>query len=202
MQKINFANLLTLMRIALIPLFVIVFYLPYSWHYLATAVIFGLAAITDWFDGYIARKYKLTTKLGAFLDPVADKLMVVVALILLVEAYSSAWVAIPAFIIVAREVTVSALREWMAQSGLRDKVSVSYIGKIKTTLQMAAITGLLAVEPGYDHFVAIGSALLLYVAVGLTIWSMLIYLKAAWPELRSDGIIMVVRDSQSSIDEK
>ena len=177
------ANQLTLFRILLIPVFVIIFYLPYSWSYPLTALIFALAAITDWLDGYVARKYNQSTALGAFLDPVADKLMVVVALVLLTSVHPSAWFAIPAAIIVGREIIISALREWMAEVGHSASVAVSYIGKIKTTLQMLSIIVLLAFDPsGYEILTRIGYGLL-YAAVVLTLWSMVIYIKAALPIL-------------------
>ncbi|MEE2730890.1 MAG: CDP-diacylglycerol--glycerol-3-phosphate 3-phosphatidyltransferase [Pseudomonadota bacterium] len=177
-------NLLTLLRIALIPVFVVVFYLPYHWSALAGAVIFALAGITDWVDGYLARKMGQSTKLGAFLDPVADKLMVAAALALLVEAHATALLSIPAIVIISREITVSALREWMAEVGKRASVAVSFVGKVKTTVQMIAITGLLANEPDMEYWVVWLAYLLLYVATGLTLWSMLVYLKTAWPELK------------------
>ncbi len=177
------ANQLTLLRVLLIPLFVAVFYLPFIWRYPLSAAIFGLAALTDWLDGYIARKYNQTTAFGAFLDPVADKLMVVVALVLLVEVNASPWFAIPASVIICREIVVSALREWMAELGKRASVAVSYIGKFKTTGQMTAIIVLLAFEP-LKHPVLTGIGYgLLYTAAILTLWSMILYLKAAWPEL-------------------
>ena len=177
-------NMLTLLRIALIPVFVAVFYMPYHWSALAGAVIFALAGITDWVDGYLARKMGQSTKLGAFLDPVADKLMVAAALVLLVEAHATALLAIPSIVIISREITVSALREWMAELGKRASVAVSFVGKVKTTVQMIAITGLLANEPDMDYWVVWLAYLLLYVATGLTLWSMIMYLKAAWPDLK------------------
>lgn len=178
-------NILTLLRIALIPAFVICFYVPWSWHYLASAIVFALASITDWLDGYLARRFNQTSPLGAFLDPVADKLMVAVALVMLVERYASPWFAIPAFVIIGREITISALREWMAELGKRAKVKVSAIGKIKTTCQMVAIGVLLAIPPVWDDWrVKLGYGLL-YIAVFFTLWSMFVYLAAAWPELRS-----------------
>ena len=177
------ANQLTLLRVLLIPLFVAVFYLPFIWRYPLSAAIFGLAAFTDWLDGYIARKYDQITPFGAFLDPVADKLMVVVALVLLVEVHASPWFAIPATVMVCREIVVSALREWMAELGKRASVAVSYIGKFKTTMQMTAIIVLLLFEP-FKHPVLTGIGyVLLYAAAILTLWSMILYLKAAWPEL-------------------
>ncbi len=183
----NLANQLTLFRIALIPLFVAVFYLPSDWRYPLSAVIFGVAAITDWLDGYVARTYNQSTAFGAFLDPVADKLMVAVALVLLVEVHASAWFAIPAVIIIGREIVISALREWMAELGKRSNVAVSYIGKVKTAMQMVALVVLLACGPDqYLWMNRLGYALL-YMAAGLTLWSMLIYLKAAWPHLMAES---------------
>lgn len=176
-------NILTLLRIALIPIFVLVFYLPWEWRYVVTAAIFVLGAITDWLDGYLARKMGQVTPFGAFLDPVADKLAVAAALILLLEANPTPWFAMPSVVIIGREIVVSALREWMAELGQRASVSVSSIGKIKTALQMAAISVLLAFNPAvYVLYHIIGLALL-YVSALLTLWSMFIYLKAAWGEL-------------------
>lgn len=179
------ANQLTLFRIILIPLLVIVFYLPVKWSFLASSAIFTLAAITDWLDGYVARKYDQSTPFGAFLDPVADKLMVAVALVLLVGVHGSAWFAIPAVIIVGREIVISALREWMAELGKRASVAVSFLGKIKTTAQMVAIIVLLAFNPADHPTWKLIGYVALYAAAGLTLWSMIIYLKAAWPELMS-----------------
>ena len=123
--------------------FVILYYLPWGWSHIASAAIFGLAALTDWVDGYLARKMSLETPFGAFLDPVADKLIVVVALIMLLEVHSTVWFALPTLVIIGREVVISALREWMAERGLREEVAVSMLGKIKTWVQMAAIVFLL-----------------------------------------------------------
>lgn len=173
------ANQLTLLRIALIPLFVVVFFLPFDWAYLGSALVFSVAAITDWLDGYIARRYNQTTQLGAFLDPVADKLMVVIALVLLMTLHPDAWFAIAASVIVGREIVISALREWMAELGKRASVAVSYIGKIKTTLQMIALIVLLA---NIGPLIWVGYVALVG-AAALTLWSMLLYLKAASPHL-------------------
>ena len=201
LRTLNIANLLTLIRIGLIPIFVICFYLPFEWRYTATALLFALAAITDWLDGFIARRLQQSTKLGAFMDPVADKLMVVVALVLLVEAYASPLIAIPACIIVAREVAVSALREWMAEMGSRGVVAVSYIGKVKTTAQMGAIVGLLAFPADVYHGGVMVSLLLLYLAVAFTIWSMILYLKAAWPVLiENETILWVERAPETPVE--
>lgn len=176
-------NLLTMMRVVLIPVFVIVYYLPNEGHFLIAAILFALAGITDWFDGYLARKWGQVTKLGAFLDPVADKLMVAAALVVLVEAHASPWLALPALVIISREITISALREWMAEVGKRANVSVSFLGKVKTTVQMVAITGLLAKDPLAFDAVVVLAYVLLYAATVITLWTMAIYLKAAWPDL-------------------
>ncbi len=178
-------NLFTLARIALVPVFVIIFYLPYQWSYLWAAALFAVAGATDWFDGYLARKLNQTTKLGAFLDPVADKLMVVVAIVLLVAVHGNAWLAVPSLVIVGREVAVSALREWMAEIGERANVAVSVIGKIKTTTQIIAIAILLAHRPDFSNPIVIVGYVLYYLAAVLTLWSMVMYLKAAWPFLMS-----------------
>lgn len=182
----TFANQLTLTRILLIPVFVVVFYLPYSWSYPVSAVIFALAGITDWLDGYVARKYNQSTAFGAFLDPVADKLMVVVALVLLTSVHSAAWFAIPAAVIVGREIVISALREWMAEMGARASVAVSYIGKIKTTAQIASIVILLAFNPESQPLYTALGYILLYIAAALTLWSMILYISAAMPTLLSE----------------
>lgn len=181
------ANQLTLLRVALIPVFVLVFYLPYKWSYLASAVIFSAAAATDWLDGYIARKMNQSTPFGAFLDPVADKLMVATALVLLVDLHNHYFFTIAAAIIIGREIAVSALREWMAGLGLRDSVAVNYIGKIKTTAQMAAIIVLLAFDVREFPIMESIGYVLLYIAAVLTLWTMIVYLKAAWPALMDDS---------------
>ncbi|MFZ1294075.1 MAG: CDP-diacylglycerol--glycerol-3-phosphate 3-phosphatidyltransferase, partial [Pseudomonadales bacterium] len=119
----NIPNMLTLFRIALIPVFVLVFFLPFHWSYMASAVIFVLASLTDWLDGYLARRLDQSTSFGAFLDPVADKLMVVIALVLLVTQQDTVWFTVPALVVVGREILVSALREWMAEIGKRTSVA-------------------------------------------------------------------------------
>ncbi|OUR92468.1 CDP-diacylglycerol--glycerol-3-phosphate 3-phosphatidyltransferase [Gammaproteobacteria bacterium 42_54_T18] len=177
-------NILTMLRILAIPIIVLVYYLPFEWKYLAAAGLFAGAAFTDWLDGYLARKWEQSSALGAFLDPVADKLMVAVALVLLVESHASAWLAIPALVIISREITISALREWMAEVGKRASVSVSNIGKVKTFAQMTAITGLLARQPSFEDPIVVLAYGVLYIATGLTLWSMIIYLRAAWPILK------------------
>ncbi|HEX6590779.1 MAG TPA: CDP-diacylglycerol--glycerol-3-phosphate 3-phosphatidyltransferase, partial [Moraxellaceae bacterium] len=155
-------------------------WLPFEWRYLTAALVFLVAAITDWFDGYLARTLNQTSAFGRFLDPVADKLMVAAALVILVQwHHENILVVISAIVIVSREITISALREWMAELGKRASVAVSYLGKLKTAMQMTAITVLLLHHPWLDPL----GFLLLIVAAGLTIWSMCIYLKAAWPDL-------------------
>lgn len=182
-MKWTLPNILTLLRIILIPVLVIVFFLQSRYSYQLSAAIFGLAAITDWLDGYFARRLKQLSVFGAFLDPVADKLMVAVALVLLVQDNPTALFAVPASIIICREIAISALREWMSEIGERTRVAVSVIGKIKTITQMVAIILLLykvPLGPLPTHEVGV---VLLYVAALLTLWSMLVYLRAAWPIL-------------------
>ncbi len=189
--RLSLPNILTSMRIAMIPILVILFYfLNVEWRYIAAAIIFTIASITDWLDGYLARKLGQTTAFGAFLDPVADKLIVAVALVLLVEIHASAALAIPAIVIVSREIVVSALREWMAKYSSMRSVAVSLLGKIKTGFQMTAIVILLGCGPaGLDNPAVILGYILLYAAAILTIWSMCEYLKIAWPDL-SKGMNM------------
>ncbi|NAW35758.1 CDP-diacylglycerol--glycerol-3-phosphate 3-phosphatidyltransferase [Halomonas alimentaria] len=178
----NIPNILTLVRIAFIPLLVVLFYLPFTWSMPLAAGFFALASVTDWLDGYLARRWNQTTPFGAFLDPVADKLMVAVALALMIERYDVIWLTLPALVIIGREIVISALREWMAEMGKRGSVAVSWIGKLKTTLQMVAIFLLLAFAPGTP--IAMLAVVTLYVAAALTLWSMVLYLRAAWPHLR------------------
>lgn len=180
-MPINIPNALTLMRIMLIPVLVVVFYLPFKNHLLVAAAIFAVAAITDWFDGYLARRLGQMTAFGAFLDPVADKLMVVIALVLLVERHDTLLFTLAACVIIGREIVISALREWMAELGERTSVAVSYIGKVKTVFQMVAITALLAIDPVNDEsWLLVLCYVVLYTAAVLTLWSMFVYLKAAW----------------------
>jgi len=171
----------------MIPVFVIIFYLPFSWHYLVACVIFVLAAITDGLDGYYARKLGQTSALGAFLDPVADKLMVAVVLVLLVEDDPdnwSFWLALPAAVIIGREITISALREWMAELGASSKVAVSGYGKLKTICQMVALGFLIYHNDLFGMPIYNIGMVLLYIASILTLWSMILYLQAAWPQLK------------------
>ncbi len=185
---LNLPNLLTLLRIALIPVFVLLFYLPVSWSNTAATATFALAALTDWLDGYLARRMGLTSALGAFLDPVADKLMVAVALVLLVDInptpFAGFFLAAPAAVIIGREIVISALREWMAELGERAQVAVSVIGKIKTSAQMLALVLLLYRDPIGEFPTVETGFILLYLAAGLTLWSMFIYLRVAWPTLQ------------------
>lgn len=178
----NIPNLLTVLRVLLIPIIILLFYIPFKWSYLAASAVFTVAALTDWLDGYLARRLQQSTPFGAFLDPVADKLMVAVALVLLVEEHANLWLTLPAAIIIGREIVVSALREWMAELGARAQVAVSSLGKWKTAAQMVALIILLANPPQLDAWVGAGYALLI-VAAGLTLWSMVNYLMAAWPHL-------------------
>lgn len=179
----NIPNSLTLIRIFLIPVFVVAFYLPFSWNNLLATAIFSLAALTDLLDGYFARKLGQISKLGAFLDPVADKLMVAVVLVLVVQEHPTIWLALPAAVIIGREITVSALREWMAELGARRKVAVSFIGKFKTVLQMVALILLIYREPLLGLPIFRLGMIALYIAAILTLVSMVQYLIMAWPEL-------------------
>jgi cardiolipin synthase (CMP-forming) len=186
-MPLNIPILLTWLRVALIPLVVGVFYLPLSWlpradQNLSATLVFIVAAVTDWFDGFLARRWNQTSAFGAFLDPVADKLMVAGALLVLV------WLdqvnAVIAFIIIGREIAISALREWMAQIGASKSVAVSSIGKIKTAAQMVAIPMLLyhGTLVGIDTHV--WGERLLWIACVLTVWSMFYYLRLAWPLIK------------------
>jgi CDP-diacylglycerol--glycerol-3-phosphate 3-phosphatidyltransferase len=185
----NIPNTLTVLRVLLVPVLVVVFYLPFKNHLLVAAAVFAIAAVTDWLDGYLARRLGQTTKFGAFLDPVADKLMVAVALVLLVERHDTILFTLAACVIISREIVISALREWMAELGERASVAVSYVGKVKTAFQMVAIVGLLAINPATDESWLLALCyLLLYTAAVLTLWSMVIYLRAAWDVIASREI--------------
>ncbi|MCB1790110.1 MAG: CDP-diacylglycerol--glycerol-3-phosphate 3-phosphatidyltransferase [Gammaproteobacteria bacterium] len=190
----NLPNLLTLLRIVLIPVFVLVFYLPLSWAREAATVIFILAAVTDWLDGYLARRMQLVSALGAFLDPVADKLMVATALVLLLQADPKILMALAVAVIIGREIAISALREWMAEIGSRTKVAVSEIGKFKTATQMVAIILLIYRDDLWGIPVHTVGLVLLYLAVVLTLWSMTLYVRAAWPSLRGEEPAQLSRD--------
>jgi len=191
-MRINLPTWLTLFRVALLPVMVVVFYWQFPGHNITAAVVFLLAALTDWLDGYLARRMNLTSAFGAFLDPVADKLMVAVTLFLLVESHRGGWagilMAVTAAVIVGREISVSALREWMAEIGMRAAVKVAFIGKLKTVMQMIALVVLIVQHEKSAEALRlyhIGEALLVVAGV-LTIWSGLYYLRAAWPMLRGE----------------
>ncbi|MCY7295081.1 CDP-diacylglycerol--glycerol-3-phosphate 3-phosphatidyltransferase [Alteromonas sp. a30] len=179
-------NLLTMLRVALIPIFVVVYFLDWKWAHQMGAFIFWFAAITDWFDGYLARKLKQMSPFGAFLDPVADKLIVAAALLMITDTYASPWITIPAVLLMAREIFISALREWMAIHGQSDTVKVSFWGKAKTMAQMLALIGLLSelehlpigevVIPLYWQTLGF---ILLYIATVLSVFSMVQYIVAA-----------------------
>jgi CDP-diacylglycerol--glycerol-3-phosphate 3-phosphatidyltransferase len=183
----NLPNLLTLFRIILIPILVVAYCLPVTWAHPAAALIFFIAGFTDWLDGYLARNLKQHTRFGAFLDPVADKLIVAVVLILVVGEVGGLYLAIPAAIIVGREIIISGLREWMAEIGKRANVAVSQIGKIKTVAQMLALLFLLLYQPNttslFSMTIKTVAFVSLYLASALTLWSMYLYLKAAWSDL-------------------
>jgi CDP-diacylglycerol--glycerol-3-phosphate 3-phosphatidyltransferase/cardiolipin synthase len=182
----NLPIFLTWLRIVAIPLLIAVYYLPASWasaheRDLAATLIFVSAALTDWADGYLARKLNQTSAFGAFLDPVADKLMVAAALIVLVQLGRTD--AIVAMIIIGREITISALREWMAKIGAAKSVAVSMLGKIKTTAQMLALPMLLYYAPLAGIDMKLVGEWLIWIATLLTLWSMGYYLRMAWPEI-------------------
>ncbi len=179
----NIPTYLTLLRIALIPLLTVVFYLPWQYSNLACTLIFISAGVTDWLDGYLARKMSQETPFGAFLDPVADKLMVAFVLVLIVQQQANPYVAIPAAIIICREITIASLREWMAEIGQRKKVKVSELGKWKTTAQMVAIGMLLYRDDLLGIPINQCGYVLLYIGAVLTLWSMVNYLRAALTEM-------------------
>ncbi|HET6588391.1 MAG TPA: CDP-diacylglycerol--glycerol-3-phosphate 3-phosphatidyltransferase [Oleiagrimonas sp.] len=195
-MRINFPTWLTLFRILLLPVMVLVYYshamyhgIPLRFANIGAAVVFVLASVTDWLDGWLARRWNQTSNFGAFLDPVADKLMVAVTLFLLVQSHHTALMAIVSAVIVGREIGVSALREWMASIGLRSRVRVAMVGKVKTVMQIIAIVVLL-LEHDRDaallRYWYVGETLLVIAAI-LTIWSGMVYLHAAWPSLSDDG---------------
>jgi CDP-diacylglycerol--glycerol-3-phosphate 3-phosphatidyltransferase len=190
-MKLNLPNALTWFRVLAIPLVVAVFFgtelfgWQEAWTRPAAGLLFGLAGITDYFDGYLARRLGLTSAFGAFLDPVADKLIVSTALVLLVQADPQIVLAIVAAVIIGREITVSALREWMSQIGARAHVAVSIFGKWKTTLQIIGISFMLYREPVLSLPTYRIGEWLTYAAAALTLWSMIDYLRAAWPAMRA-----------------
>ena len=180
----NIPNTLTWLRIAAIPLIVLLFYMPYHWADPAAGLMFAAAGITDSLDGYLARKLGQTSRLGAFLDPVADKLIVAVALVLLVSKDPHWVIVLTAAVIIGREITISALREWMAEIGQRRKVAVSVLGKYKTIFQIVGLATMLYRQDLLGlHIYKIG-VVLTEIAAAATLVSMVAYLRAAWPELR------------------
>jgi CDP-diacylglycerol--glycerol-3-phosphate 3-phosphatidyltransferase len=194
--SMNLPNLLTVIRFLMVPVFVLAYVLPLSWGHLLAAAIFALAGFTDWLDGYLARRLDQTTSFGAVFDPVADKLIVAAALVLLTADHANLWLTLPAVVIVGRELAISGLREWMAEINRRGEVKVSWLGKLKTSFQFISIVLLLANHPPvrgdlFTDFPDLYSVWLLiaysmiYTAAVLTLWSMALYIRAAWPALTS-----------------
>ena len=184
--KLNLANILTLFRIAAIPVVVLCFYSDLPNARPIAAILFGIAAVTDWIDGWVARRYGQTSRFGEFLDPVADKLMVSIVLVMLVQAEARWFEDVIAMIIIGREITISALREWMATIGERANVGVTMAGKVKTTLQMFGIAFMVYHNDMFGIPIYTVGFVLLVLAAIMTIWSMVIYLRAAWPFIVND----------------
>lgn len=182
----NSANLVTCLRIALIPVFITIYYSNIPWSHAIACVIFSTACFSDFLDGYLARKYNQTSRFGAFLDPVADKLLVTVTIVVVASTYTSPWFIGPAVFMVAREVLISGLREWMATNNERDTVAVGYMGKVKTSLQMLGLGFLLATNPDGPMWIVGMGYIQIYAATFFSFWSMMIYLKSAWPLLMSE----------------
>jgi CDP-diacylglycerol---glycerol-3-phosphate 3-phosphatidyltransferase len=183
----NLPNTLTWLRILMIPGVVVLYYLPFWWAHPAAGVGFALAGITDTLDGYFARKLGLTSRLGAFLDPVADKLIVAAALVLIVSADLRWFVVIMAIVIIGREIAVSALREWMAEIGARGRIKVSQLAKYKTIMQITGLSMMLFHHPLLGIAIYKLGVVLTAIAAVLTLWSMILYLRLAWPELRDSS---------------
>jgi CDP-diacylglycerol--glycerol-3-phosphate 3-phosphatidyltransferase len=181
-------NVLTVARIVAVPLLVALFYWNHPWAHVLSASVFIAAAITDTLDGYLARRMGITSPLGEFLDPVADKLIVAVALVLLVGHDTRPFIVITAAVIIGREITVSALREWMAHIGSRAKVAVSWMGKVKTIVQMTGLSMMMFRQDVFGLPIYQIGVVLLVIAAALTLWSMVAYLQAAWPELRRSNV--------------
>ncbi len=176
-------NALSILRIALIPVFVLFYISTSNLHWVA-GLLFAVACLTDWMDGFFARKFGVTTKFGAFIDPVADKLLVVSALVVLIGSYGSLWLTLPGIVIVGRELLIASLREWMAEMRARSQVAVTTITKVKTAIQMSAILMLLCNPPVLEKPWTIVGLVLIYVATLLTLWSMVVHLQGAWASLR------------------
>ena len=187
MGEMNLPIALTCSRIAVIPVLIVCYMLSDSWGHPAAAILFTFAAFTDWLDGYLARSMQLSTRFGAFLDPVADKLVVAASLVMIVAAHGNDYLTVAAIIIVGREIGISALREWMAEIGKRRSIAVSLLGKVKTTCQMLALILLLWMNANSAPWVSKLGTFLLYVAAALTLWSMCLYLKLAWPDFKSES---------------
>jgi CDP-diacylglycerol---glycerol-3-phosphate 3-phosphatidyltransferase len=185
--KFTLPTYLTLLRIALIPLLAVVFYLPWEYSKIVCTILFATAGFTDWLDGYLARKLQLETPFGAFLDPVADKLMVAFVLILIVQSEANPYLAVPVAVIIGREITIASLREWMAEIGQRAKVKVSTLGKWKTTAQMVAIGFLLYHDDLWGLPINLMGYWLLYISAVLTLWSMVNYLIAAFASVNENN---------------
>ena len=183
---LNLPNILSLLRIALIPVLIGIYFLPYESAPLWATIVFVIASLTDWLDGYLARKWNQTSPFGAFIDPVADKLIVTVALVLVLFKTPTWYILIPVVIIIGREITISALREWMAELGQRNAIKVSNMGKLKTIFQMVSIGCLIFYNPLFGLPIFDIGIALLYIAAALTLSSMFSYIKAAWPMMTSD----------------
>ena len=179
----NIPMLLTCLRLSAIPIFGVIYFMPFHWAHPLAAMIFLFAAITDWLDGYLARSLSQMTDFGAFLDPVADKLLVAISLMFVVGEHYVPYLSIPAAIIVGREIVISALREWMSELGKRRSVTVSFLSKLKTTIQMASLVFLLWYAAGQPAVILWIGVALLSVAALLTLWTMILYLMIAWPDL-------------------
>lgn len=182
----NLANAVTISRIAMIPVVMLLYSAAFPGHLWWAAAVFTIASFTDWLDGYLARRMNQTSEFGAFLDPVADKLLVSLVLVLLVQSYDSIWFVVPVALIIGREILISALREWMANRGKREVVKVAFAGKLKTTVQMIAIIILLASDPAGNPLIWQAGYLLIYVAALLSLYSMIQYFAAAWAYLKPD----------------
>lgn len=178
-MKLTLPTALTLGRILLLPVLVVLFYIPYEWSRPAAALVFLVGALTDWLDGYLARRLDQQSAFGAFLDPVADKIMVAIVLVMLVQSNPELWMALPAMVIISREIVISALREWMAESGHRALVAVNVLGKFKTIAQMVALLLMLYQEPILQLPTFTVGVVLLYIAALLTLYSMIEYLRAS-----------------------
>lgn len=176
MNFINIPTCFTLFRVVMVPFFIVAFYLPVCWAPMVCTFIFFVTAITDWFDGFLARRWQQTTRFGKFLDPVADKIMLITAFILISEHFHVWWVTLPVSSMIIREIVISALRQWVAVIGKYENISVSWIGKIKTFVQVLSILALLW-RP--DEWIIITGVIALYISVLLTFWSMYCYFYAA-----------------------